>query len=344
VTPLKEINNWYTVRRKEAILKLVIVSICKDEAETIGSLLDQIPKNIPGISVIETWVIDDGSKDNTADIAKKHGAHVASDGMTKKLAFRFREAVDMALRQEADILVNIDGDLQFNPADIPKLVTPIVSDEADFVAADRFTNPKTNVSECPKNMPKGKYYGNKAGTWVTGKLSGQKFSDVTCGFRAYNRKALLSLNINGTHTYTQETFQVLAMKRLRIKAIPVKVTYYPGRKSRVVTSIPSYVATSAMNILRSYRDFAPLRFFGWLGLVPAIIGVPCIVFISIYWINTGELSPYKFVGFLGIYLVTVSLVLWALGLLADMQVRLLNNQEKMYEILKDNTWPAKKKK
>ena len=324
-------------------MKLVVVSICKDEAKTIGSLLDLIPRNIPGITEIEKWVIDDGSQDDTAGIAKKHGAHVISDGMTKKLAFRFREAVDMALRREADILVNIDGDLQFDPKDIPRLAEPIVKEAADFVAADRFTNPKTGNAERPENMPAGKYYGNKAGAWVTGKLSGQKFQDVTCGFRAYNRKALLSLNINGTHTYTQETFQVLAMKRMRITAIPVKVTYYPGRKSRVVTSIPAYVATSAMNIMRSYRDFAPLRFFGWLGLIPSLVGIPCIGFISIYWLRTGELSPYKFIGFLGVYLVTLSLIVWAIGLLADMQVRLLNNQEKMYELLKDNAWPVKKK-
>lgn len=323
-------------------MKLVVVSICKDEAETIGKLLDLIPKSIPGITKIEKWVIDDGSTDNTADIAEKHGALVVSDGMTKKLAFRFREVVDLALQRGADVLVNIDGDLQFNPLDIPKLVTPIVEDSADFVAADRFTNPDTGIAEQPKNMPSGKYYGNKVGAWVTGKLSGQAFRDVTCGFRAYNRKALLALNINGTHTYTQETFQVLAMKRMRIVAVPVVVKYYPGRKSRVVTSIPIYVATSAMNIMRSYRDFAPLRFFGWLGLTPFIIGLPCLIFISFHWLTTGELSPYKFVGFLGVYLISVSLVMWAIGLLADMQVRLLNNQEKMYESLKDLKWPAKK--
>ncbi|MDQ5886669.1 MAG: hypothetical protein QG628_1066 [Patescibacteria group bacterium] len=323
-------------------MKLVVVSICKDEAETIGKLLDMIPKSIPGISEIEKWVVDDGSTDNTSEIAKDHGAFVINDGMSKKLAFRFREVVDLALERGADVLVNIDGDLQFNPLDIPKLVAPIVGDSADFVAADRFTNPETGMAEQPKNMPSGKYYGNKVGAWVTGRLSGHKFNDVTCGFRAYNRKALLALNINGTHTYTQETFQVLAMKRMRIVAVPVVVKYYPGRKSRVVTSIPIYVATSAMNIMRSYRDFAPLRFFGWMGLIPSLVGVPCLIFISFHWLTTGELSPYKFVGFAGVYLVTLSLVLWALGLLADMQVRLLNNQEKMYESLKELKWPRNK--
>ncbi|MCX6727352.1 MAG: glycosyltransferase family 2 protein [Candidatus Saccharibacteria bacterium] len=323
-------------------MKLIVVSICKDEAETIGQLLDQIPKNIPGVTKIEKWVIDDGSTDDTSDIAKKHGAHVAGSGMSKKLAFRFREAIDIALARDADILVNIDGDLQFSPSDIPKLVALIVEGEADFVAADRFTNPETGRAEQPKNMPAGKYWGNKAGAWVTSKLSGQTFNDVTCGFRAYNRHALISLNINGTHTYTQESFQVLAMKRMRIVAMPVVVKYFPGRKSRVVTSIPGYIATSAINILRSYRDFAPLRFFGWLGFVPALVAVPCLIFTVVHWINTGDISPYKFVGFLGVYMITLSLVVWAIGLLADMQVRLLNNQEKIYENLKALKWPEKK--
>jgi glycosyltransferase involved in cell wall biosynthesis len=324
-------------------MKLVVVSICKDEAETIGKLLDLIPADIPGITKIEKWVVDDGSTDGTAEVAKKHGARTLSDGTTKKLAFRFREVIDLALERDADVLVNIDGDLQFNPLDIPKLVEPIANDTADFVAADRFTDPRSGKAEQPKNMPSGKYYGNKIGAWVTGKLSGHQFNDVTCGFRAYNRKALIALNINGTHTYTQETFQVLAMKRMRIVSMPVEVKYYPGRKSRVVTSIPSYIALSATNILRSYRDFAPLRFFGWLGLIPALIGVPSLIFTAIHYVITGDFSPYKFVGFLGVYMVTLSLVLWALGLLADMQVRLLNNQEKIYESLKHIKYPRDNK-
>src|SRR5690606_38988982 len=106
------------------------------------------------------------------------------------------------LGQKADIMVNIDGDLQFAPEDIPKLVAPIVEGKADFVAADRFTDPETGKRRKPKNMPPVKYYGNKLGARIVGSLSGQKFRDVTCGFRAYNQNALVALNINGEHTYT----------------------------------------------------------------------------------------------------------------------------------------------
>ncbi|HVX58690.1 MAG TPA: glycosyltransferase family 2 protein [Candidatus Saccharimonadales bacterium] len=315
-------------------MKLVIFSICHNEAATVGELLDRIPKKIDGISVIQKLVIDDGSSDGTAKVAEAHGAKVFNDGAQKRLAFRFREALDIALAAHADIMVNIDGDLQFQPEDIPRLVKPIVDGRADFVAADRFSDPESGKFRRPANMALGKYLGNRLGARVVSGLSRHEFHDVTCGFRAYNHKALISLNTDGTHTYTQESFQVLAMKRLRIASMPVQVRYYPERKSRVVKSIGHYVAVSSVNILRSYRDFAPLRFFGWLGFVPALIGVLFLIFFIGHWIFTGQFSPYKFTGFAGVYFLTMGIIFWALGLVADMLSRMLNNQEKILERLK----------
>ncbi len=304
-----------------------------NEEKTIADVINGVPKKIDGVDSIAAVVIDDGSTDRTVEKAQKAGARVISDGANKKLALRFKEAVETALNMKADILVNIDGDLQFNPADIPEMIAPIVSDDADFVAADRFTD-KNGKKHRPKNMPAGKYYGNLLGAWIVSKLSRQKFNDVTCGFRAYNQKALIALNINGTKTYTQESFQVLAMKRLRITTLPTEVKYYPGRKSRVVTSIFSYVAISALNILRSYRDFAPLRFFGWLGLIPFILGfISAVIFIG-HWLVTDSFSPFKFLGFAGMYFITLAIIIWSLGLVADMLSRMLNNQEKILEEVK----------
>ena len=316
-------------------MKLVVVSICKNEAETIGQVLDGVPKKIEGINTIEKWVIDDGSSDKTADVARKHGASILSDGADKKLAFRFREALDLALSREADVLVNIDGDMQFDPTEIPLLVKPIVDGVADFVAADRFTDVKSGKQRKPVGMPVGKYLGNKLGARIVGKLSGQTFADVTCGFRAYNRKAILGLNINSTYTYTQESFQVLAMKKMRIQAVPVSIKYYPGRKSRVVKGFVQFVFGSAINILRAYRDYAPLRFFGVLGLVFFIPGILALAFSSVHLLRTGDFSPYKAVGLTGIYLFTMSLLTWGMGLVADMLDRILNNQEKILEQVKD---------
>jgi glycosyltransferase involved in cell wall biosynthesis len=315
-------------------MKLAVVSICKDEAQTIEELIRRVPKKIKGIDEIEIIVINDGSSDKTAKLAEKAGATVYGNGTSKGLAFRFREAVTIVLQNNFDMMVNIDGDLQFAPEDIPKFVQPIVDDEADFVAADRFTDPNTGLRRKPENMPPAKYYGNKLGSWLVGQLSHQNFRDVTCGFRAYSQTALYALNTNGTHTYTQESFQMLAAKRMRIKALPVEVKYFKDRKSRVVTSIPKYILISALNIIRAFRDFAPLRFFIILGSIPFTLGVGCLIFIGIHVLQTGAFTPYKFIGFTGIYLFTMGVFFWALGLVADMLVRVMNNQEKTYEELR----------
>lgn len=315
-------------------MKLLVVSICKDEAETIAQLIERIPKKIDGISHIEKWVIDDGSTDGTAAVAEKSGAKVLSDGVQKRLAYRFREATELALKRGADIMVNIDGDLQFMPEEIPQLVKPIIGNEADFVAADRFTDARTGKTRRPQNMPLAKYHSNKLGAKVIGKLSRHNFPDVTCGFRAYNRNALYALNLHGTYTYTQESFQVLAMKNMRIASVPTTIKYYPGRKSRVVKSFFQFLFGSSVNILRAYRDYAPLRFFGLLGGFFFIIGLICLVFIGIHWLVTAQLTPYKFVAFAGIYFVTMAFIIWTVGVMADMLDRLLGNQEKIIERLK----------
>lgn len=322
-------------------MKLAIVSICRNESNTIGELIKRMPKKIKGVKSFEVIVVNDGSTDNTAEVALRAGATVYGDNHQKGLAFRFREAVNIVLEQGFDVMVNIDGDLQFSPEEIPKLVEPIISDEADFVAADRFTDPKTGKRRKPTGMSATKYYGNKIGTWVVGWLSKEKFRDVTCGFRAYNQKALYALNINGTHTYTQESFQMLAAKKMRIKPIQVDVKYYQGRKSRVVTSVPKFVMLSAVNILRAFRDFAPLKFFVILAAIPFSLGTICLLFLGSHWMLTGALTPYKFLGFSGIYLITLAIFFWSLGLVGDMQVRMLNNQEKIYEEIRRMSYRKK---
>lgn len=320
-------------------MKLVIVSICKNEAATIEELIRRIPKKYKGISEVQICIIDDGSTDNTAELARKAGAVVYGDAPSKGLAYRFREVIDIALQEGADALVNIDGDLQFMPEDIPKILGPIVEDEADFVAADRFKDPDTGKNRRPENMPTGKYYGNQLGAWVVSRLSKRTFNDVTCGFRAYNRRALFALNLNSTHTYTQESFQIIAAKRLRIKTIPTKVVYYKGRKSRVVTSLLKYVSTSTLNILRAYRDFAPLQFFFGLGLIPFIPGLVGVIVAAWHWFMTDSISPYKAYGIAGLYLVSLGIFLWSLGLVADMLVRINLTQEKTYEDIKRLRFP-----
>ncbi len=316
-------------------MKLVVFSICKDEAKTIGQVLDAVPKKIDGITKIETLVVSDGSTDETVKVAKAHGATQVIDGARqKRLAYRFEQAIDTALSMGADVAVNIDGDLQFSPQDIPKLLDPILKSKADFVASDRFTDQKTGKHRRPKGMPAGKYWANRLGARVVGSLSGQKFFDVTCGFRAYNKKAMLALNINSNYTYTQESFQVLAVKKLNIVAVPVEVKYFAGRKSRVVRNFWQFLFGSAFNIIRAYRDYAPMRFFGTIGTILIIPGLIMGGITTIHWLSTGTPKPYITVGFIGLFLFTAGCAVWALGMVADMLDRLLSNQEKILERIK----------
>ena len=320
-------------------MNLLIVSICKDEAQTVGELISRIPKKYPGISNVEICIIDDGSTDETASIARKSGATVYSDGISKGLAYRFREVVDIALEKQADVLVNIDGDLQFMPEDIPKIAGPVIVHEADFVAADRFLDLETGKKRRPENMPLGKYYGNQLGAWVIGRLSGRHFNDVTCGFRAYSHDAVVALNLNSSHTYTQESFQIMVAKRMRIRTLPTAVVYYDGRKSRVVSNLFMYIVISTINIMRAYRDFAPLRFFFQVGAGPFIVGLAGMAFDGYHWLHTGHLSPYKAIGLGGLYLATLGIFFWSLGIMADMMVRILGTQEKTYEDVKRLRFP-----
>jgi glycosyltransferase involved in cell wall biosynthesis len=279
-------------------------------------------------------VISDGSKDDTVAIARAHRAEVIAGVTQKRLAYRFEQATERVLSMGADVAVNIDGDLQFMPEDIPKLLKPILEEGYDFAAADRFTAVDTGERRKPENMPTAKYWANRLGAWIVGQLSGEKFYDVTCGFRAYSKKALLAININSNYTYTQESFQVLAVKRMSIASVPTEVKYYKGRKSRVVKSFWQFLFGSALNILRAFRDYAPLKFFGIIGVLSFVPGLILGTFSLWHWIDTGSVRPYAIVGFIGIYLITAALLTWTLGLVADMLDRLLNNQEKILEEVK----------
>jgi len=313
---------------------LVINTICHNEEATLDELFRRMPKKISGVDKIIKMLVDDGSSDDTVKIAERNGAVVIENHSQKKLAYSFQAAIDKALELGADFFVNIDGDLQFRPEEITNVVKPVVDGVADFAAGDRFTDPKTGKNIKPLDMPASKYFGNLVGAMIVSKMSGQKFNDVTCGFRAFNRKALLSININSKLTYTQETFQTLASKKLNIVQVPITVKYYPGRKSRVVTSILGYITGSAFNILKTFRDYSPLSFFGTMGFVSFLISLVLLGFTGVHWVRTGGFSPYKFVGFAGIYFISLAIVIWLFGLLADMFDRLINNQDKILYNLK----------
>ena len=309
-------------------MRLIILIPAYNEEETIASVLNGIPETFTGVDQVMTLVVDDGSRDKTAAIAKEAGEFVVSHNQNRGVGCAFTTGLQKALELGGDILVNIDADGQFSPAEIPMLIDPILKGKADFVVGDRFTN-KDGKSQKPQHMSQIKFWGNKLMARFISALIGQDFKDVSCGFRAYSREAMLHLNLAGQFTYTQETFIDLASKGLTIQNVPITVRYFPDRQSRVAGSLVNYAVKTGKIIFRAYRDYRPLRFFGWLGLFTFVIGMIFGLAMLIIYFRIGTFTPYKFVGAIGIFFVSMGILFWIVGLLADMFVRIRQTQEKI---------------
>lgn len=308
----------------------LLVSIpCLNEENTISEVISLIPKRIEDISNIHVLVIDDGSTDRTAEIASELGAVVISHKKNLGVGEAFKSAYHYAVDHNYDLMVNIDGDNQFDPRQISELVKPILTNKADLVIGSRFL-----ISKKIPNQSRIKYIGNKVMALLIGRLIDAKQTDVSSGFRAYSREALYNLNIHGSFTYTQETFLEFSAKKLTIYEIPVRIKYFKERKSRVVTSLFKYISNTLIIIIRGYRDFFPLRFFGMLSI---IFLLPSLVFISIFFLkflSTGQFTGNLYAGFLGGFFIFLSLVFGLIGLVADMLDRIRTNQEKILYRLK----------
>jgi len=313
--------------------KLIVIIPAYNEENTIAEVITRMPDLRKWKIELFPVVIDDGSSDQTAEIARKYGASVLSHGTNQGVGKSFHDGLEYALDQNADIMVNIDADLQYAPEDISLLIQPILDNQADFVTADRFTlaNGKTVR---PTDMSKLKFWGNQRMTALVNWLAGTHLGDVSSGFRAINREAILNLNLSGKYTYTHETIIDLGFKQLRLDSIPIKVKYYPERKSRVAGNLIQYTNRALRIIFKAFRDYQPFYFFSLLAALPLIIGGGALLFMLIYFIQTGDFSPYKYVGFVGIYLFSLGLILVIIGFLADILVGIRLTGEKQLYLLK----------
>ena len=230
-----------------AAVKIVIMIPAFNEAATIAEVIEGIPRSIPGTSGIEVMVFDDGSDDETRNIAKNAGADlVVSHRTNRGLAAAFRTGLRVALAREAAIIVNTDADCQYDQSQIPSLVKPIVEDRADVVLGSRF---KGFIEE----MPIRKKIGNLLATFVTRLLSGFNTSDAQSGFRAYSREAAESLRIISTTTYVQET--IIRPARMGYRIVEIPITFYKRNgESRLVKSIWGYAFKVLPDLIRCYID------------------------------------------------------------------------------------------
>lgn len=294
---------------------LLLVAIpALNEEHTIGDVISRIPEVIPGVAAIRVLVVDDGSTDRTASLAEAAGAVVVRHPRPRGVGAAFQSALQYGIEQRADLIVTLDADGQFNPADIPALIEPVASGRADFATASRFLDPALTPQ-----MPAIKKWGNRMMSRLVSRLTRQTFYDVSCGMRCYSRRAALGLHLLGQFTYTQEVFMNLAFKQMRIVEIPIRVRGERQHgKSRVASNLWRYALNTSRIIFRCYRDYHPMRFFGGLAVMLCTPGVALLGFLGIHYLIAGEFSPHKWAGFVGATLLLLGLFMLHFGMIGDM--------------------------
>lgn len=269
-------------------MRLIINIPAYNEESVIGKTIHHMPRHYQGIDEVFVQVIDDGSKDNTAAVAKEAGADfVLKHGINRRLGIMFATASENALKEGADIMVNIDADGQFDANEIQKLIDPILHNKADMVIGDRFSQSSA------KNIPWIKDFLNRLGASLVGSFLNVKTNDLTCGFRAHSRETLLRLNNPTGFTYTQETIIDAIGKNLRLLWVPVQVTYFADRKSKIVKSVYGFVNNSARIILKAVRDVRPMKFFGIPGIMLIAVALVGFLLFFIQYVSSGfKVTPY----------------------------------------------------
>ena len=235
-------------------LKLIIQIPCYNEEESLPVTLKYLPKKLDGFAKVEWLIIDDGSTDKTVEVARSLGVnHVVRFKKNKGLAAAFTAGLDACLRHGADVIVNTDADNQYDAADIPALIKPILEGKADYVVGER---PIFNTPHFPLH----KKILQKFGSWVVRKISGTEIPDAPSGFRAISREAAMKINVFSSYTYTIETIIQAGIKNIAITSVPVR-TNEDLRPSRLLKSIPAYIKRSIVTMFRVFMIYEPFKFF-----------------------------------------------------------------------------------
>jgi len=292
-------------------LKLIIQIPCLNEEETLPQTIADLPREVPGIEIVELLVIDDGSTDRTVEVARECGVdHVVRLTNNKGLAAGFQAGLDACLKLGADIVVNTDADNQYKGADVLKLVAPIVAGEADMVVGDRRVSQIDHFSGSKKGL-------QRLGSWVVRRLSGTEVTDATSGFRAYNREAALQLLVVDNFTYTLES--LIQAGKMLVAVDEVQIETNPKtRESRLFASTGAYVRRNAPAILRIYARYEPLRAFASAGLLVLLLAFAAWLPFLIDWIFNGDSNGHIQSLILGAVLFIAAVQLFALGVIGDL--------------------------
>jgi glycosyltransferase involved in cell wall biosynthesis len=289
--------------------KLVIQIPCFNEATTLPATLRDLPRSLPGVDVVEYLIIDDGSHDNTAEVARAHGVHhVVQFERNRGLAAAFVAGLEGSLRAGADIIVNTDADNQYHSQDIQSLIEPILAGNADIVVGDR------GVATLERFTPTKRLL-QRLGSWVIGQASGVSTPDATSGFRAISREAALHTLVFSEYSYTLETLIQAGARRMAVKYVPVR-TNPQTRPSRLMRSLPDYLLNSAVTILRAYTLYRALRVFTTIGALSLFAGLIIGVRFLFYYFS-GQSGHVQLV-ILSAVLLIVGFQILLIGLLADL--------------------------
>jgi glycosyltransferase involved in cell wall biosynthesis len=291
-------------------VKIIIQIPCFNEAQTLPQTVEALPRKLDGIDTLEYLVIDDGSNDNTAQIARRSGVHhVIRLPRNLGLAASFMIGLETCLKLGADIIVNTDADNQYFAQDIKPLLEPILAGRADMVVGDRRVATLANFSLLKRNL-------QRLGSWIIGRASGMNIPDATSGFRALTREAALRTLVLSEYSYTLETLIQAGSRHMAIEYVPVR-TNPQTRPSRLMRSIPHYLAQSGATIIRAYTMYRPLRVFTVLGLFFIIAGLVLGVrFLYFYLIGQGAGHIQSVI--LTAILLIVGFQVLLIGLVADL--------------------------
>ena len=302
-------------------MKLIIQIPCLNEAETLEIALNDLPKHIDGIDEIEYLIINDGSVDNTVEVARNWGVHyIVSFKRNKGLAKGFMAGIDACLKHGADIIVNTDADNQYCGEDIEKLVRPILDGKADIVIGERPIDETEYFSPLKKKL-------QHFGSYIVRKASKTDIPDAPSGFRAFSREAAMHINVMNNYTYTLETIVQAGRSSWAITSVPVR-TNGELRKSRLFHSMGAYVKRSMITIIRAYMMYRPLTFFSVLGLIPFtggfLIGLRFLIY-SLKGSGSGHIQSLIFAS----TLMLLGFMTFIVGLQADV---IANNRKILEDI------------
>jgi glycosyltransferase involved in cell wall biosynthesis len=292
-------------------MKLIIQIPCFNEERQLPTTLGALPRRVAGFDTVERLIVDDGSTDRTIEVARAHGVdHIVRLTNNKGLATAFQAGLDACLKLGADVIVNTDADNQYDGADIPKLVAPIVRGEADMVVGDRQIRTIPHFSPAKKLL-------QRVGSWVVRQASGTAVPDATSGFRAYNREAALQTQAVSRFTYTLETLIQAGKLLVAVDHVPVR-TNPKTRESRLFPSTPSYVRRNALSIFRVYSQYQPLKVF-WSGaLVMGLAALAIFIRFLISFVQHPHISGHVQSLILGGVLFNAAMLLGALGVIGDL--------------------------